>query len=123
VIGAAAAATPGGTTAGGTTAPADSLINRTIGVAATATALTADAAVAERFQVAYAWGRRLTITGFDPAHDVLDLGGFWAEGRQARVQASGSDSVVCLDFNQQQVLLPGVAAAALTPQVLAIWQG
>lgn len=123
VIGAAAAATPGGTTAGGTTAPADSLINRTIGVAATATALTADAAVAERFQVSYAWGRRLTITGFDPAHDVLDLGGFWAEGRQARVQASGSDSVVCLDFNQQQVLLPGVAAAALTPQVLAIWQG
>ena len=123
VIGAAAAATPGGATAGGTTAPADSLINRTIGVAATATALTADAAVAERFQVSYAWGRRLTITGFDAAHDVLDLGGFWAEGRQARVQASGTGSVVCLDFNQQQVLLPGVAAAALTPQVLAIWQG
>jgi len=123
VIGAAALAAPGGATAGGSTLPADPLINRTLAVAATSTALTADASVSERFQVSYAWGRRLTISGFDPAHDVLDLGGFWAEGRQARVQASGTGSVVCLDFNQQQVLLPGVAAAALTPQVLAIWQG
>jgi hypothetical protein len=123
VIGAAALAAPGGATAGGSTLPADPLIHRTIGVAATSTGLTADASVSERFQVSYAWGRRLTISGFDPAHDVLDLGGFWAEGRQARVQASGTGSVVCLDFNQQQVLLPGVAAAALTPQVLAIWQG
>ena len=123
VIGAVAPAAPGGATAGGSTLPVDPLINRTINVAATSTALTADASLAERFQVSYAWGRRLTISGFDPAHDILDLGGFWAEGRQARVQASGTGSVVCLDFNQQQVLLPGVAAAALTPQVLAIWQG
>ncbi len=92
-------------------------------MAAISTALTADASGSERFQLSYAWGRRLTISDFDPAHDVLDLGGFWAEGRQARVQASGTGSEVCLDFNQQQVLLPGVAAAALTPQVLAIWQG
>jgi hypothetical protein len=101
------------------------LINRTISVAAATTTLTADAAVDERFQISYAWGRRLTISGFDPGHDVLDLGGFWAEGRQAKVLASGSGSgsVVSLDFNNQQVLLPGVAASALTPQVLAIWQG
>jgi hypothetical protein len=92
-------------------------------VASGTSALTASSATAERFQLGDAWGRRLTINGFDPQQDVLDLGGFWAEGQKARVHAGTGGASVLLDFNAQQVFLPGVDAAALTPSVLRIWQG
>jgi hypothetical protein len=99
------------------------LPSSTISVATTTTAITASSSTAERFQLSYAWGRRLTINGFDPSQDVLDLKGFWSEGSQARVLASPGGASVMLDFNAQQVLLPGVDPAALTPSVLQIWQG
>lgn len=103
----------GGTAAGGTT----------IAVAAATTALTASATTAERFQLGWAWGRKLTINGFDPLQDAIDLKGFWAEGQQARVVATPDGSSLLLDFNAQQVLLPGVAASALSGPALQIWQG
>ena len=94
-----------------------------IAVAAAATTLSASATSAERFQLSYAWGRRLTINGFDPGQDVLDLKGFWAEGQQARVMATPGGASVLLDFNAQQVLLPGVDPGALTSAVVQTWQG
>lgn len=110
----------GGLIDGGGGAPFPS---STISVASGTTAINASSTTAERFQLRYAWGRTLTINGFDPSHDVLDLKGFWAEGRQARVMASPGGAAVMLEFNAQQVLLPGVDPGALTPSVLEIWQG
>jgi len=94
-----------------------------IGVAAGSTMISASASSAERFQLGWAWGRTLTIAGFDPSRDVLDLRAFWAEGHKAQVLASGDGSRVLLDFNAQQVLLPGVAPSALGGAALQIWQG
>lgn len=94
-----------------------------IAVAAGTTALSASASTAERFQLGWAWGRTLTITGFDPAHDVVDLSAFWAEGQKTQVLASGDGSRLLLDFNAQQVLLPGVAPSALSGAALQIWLG
>jgi hypothetical protein len=94
-----------------------------IAVGAATTTLSASATSAERFQLSYAWGRKLTINGFDPGQDVLDLKGFWAEGQQARVMATPGGASVLLDFNAQQVLLPGVDPGALTSAVVQIWQG
>jgi hypothetical protein len=87
------------------------------------TTLSASATSAERFQLSDAWGRRLTINGFDPRQDVLDLKGFWAEGQQARVVATPGGASVLLDFNAQQVLLPGVDPGALTSAVMQTWPG
>ncbi len=87
------------------------------------TAISASDSKAERFQLGYAWGRHLTIQGFNPGQDVLDLGGFWTEGQQAQVVAGSSGCRVVLGFNAQEVLLPGVDASALTSSVLAVWQG
>jgi len=94
-----------------------------IAVAAATTTFSASATSAERFQLSYAWGRRLTINGFDPRQDVLDLKGFWAEGQQARVVTTPGGASVLLDFNAQQVLLPGVDPGALTSAVVQTWQG
>lgn len=95
----------------------------TIAVAAATTTLTASATMAERFQLGWAWGRKLTIHGFDPLHDAIDLKGFWAEGQQARVVATPGGASVLLNFNAQQVLLPGVDPGALSNAVVQIWQG
>jgi len=111
----------GGTSSGG--GSGGGLPTSTINVAGSSRDLTASDATAERFQLGYAWGRQLTIHGFNPSQDVLDLSQFWAEGQQARVVASGSGTSVMLDFNAQQVLLPGVAPGALTSAVLQVWQG
>jgi len=92
-------------------------------VTGASTTLVAEASVAERFRLSYAWGRQLTIKGFDPAHDVLDLTGFWGEGRQAVVLGSDAGASVALDFNAQKVFLPGVRAEALTAGVVQVWQG
>lgn len=94
-----------------------------IAVAATTTSLTANATTAECFQLGWAWGRNLTINGFDPRHDAIDLKGFWAEGQQARVVATSGGASVLLGFNAQQVLLPGVDPGALSGAVVQIWQG
>ena len=110
----------GGDVGGGGVPP---LPTSSVNVAPGTTALIASSSTAERFQLGYAWGRTLTISGFDPSQDVLDLKGFWSEGKQARVLASTSGASVLLDFNAQQVLLPGVEASSLTTSVLQIWQG
>lgn len=78
---------------------------------------------AERFRLGYAWGRQLTIEGFDPTEDRLDLGGFWGEGQQARVLGSTAGVLIELPFNQQSVLLQGVDLAQWQSQNLEIWAG
>jgi len=120
----------GGTTpltppATGGTATSPPVVGATlpIAVAAATTTLSASATSAERFQLSYAWGRRLTINGFDPRQDVLDLKGFWAESQQARVMATPGGASGLLDFNAQQVLLPGVDPGARTSAVVQTWQG
>jgi len=85
------------------------------------TRLQARSEQAEQFRLGYAWGRQLTIEGFDSARDRLDLRGFWAEGQQARVVGSVDGVRVELPFNQQSVLLRGVALDQWTPQNLEIW--
>lgn len=92
-------------------------------VAPGATRLQASAALAEQFRLGYAWGRELTIEGFDPSCDVLDLRGFWGEGQQARVLGVADGTRIALDFNQQSVLLPGVTVDQVLPGVVQIWQG
>jgi GH18 family chitinase len=122
--GGASGSTPGvPSPGGGSPAGGDPLISHTVEVAAASTALVAETGVAERFRLSYAWGRQLTIKGFDPAHDVLDLTGFWGEGRQAVVLGSDAGASVALDFNAQRVFLPGVSAAALSSGVVQVWQG
>jgi len=113
----------GGSAGGGTGGGTPPSPGSTVVVAASTTSLTASASSAERFQLGYAWGRRLTISGFDPLQDVLDLKGFWAEGQQARVVAAPGGASLLLDFNAQQVLLPGVDPGALGAAVVQIWQG
>jgi len=77
----------------------------------------------ERFKLGYAWGRQLSISGFDPQHDVIDLRGFWGEGQQARVLGSAEGVRIDLAFNQQAVLLPGVSLEQWGSQALQIWAG
>lgn len=112
-----------GSASGVNTGGLGALPSRTVSVADNITAINALDSSAEHFRLGYAWGRKLTIQGFNPSQDVLDLGGFWAEGQQARVVASGSGAMVMLDFNAQQVFLPGVSASDLTSAVLQVWQG
>lgn len=112
-----------GSASGVNTGGLGALPSRTVSVADNITAINALDSSAEHFRLGYAWGRKLTIQGFNPSQDVLDLGGFWAEGQQARVVASGSGTMVMLDFNAQQVFLPGVSASDLTSAVLQVWQG
>lgn len=92
-------------------------------VAPDATRLQASAGLAEQFRLSYAWGRNLTIEGFDPGEDVIDLRGFWAEGQQAQVLGTADGARIALDFNQQSVFLPGVMADQLLPGVVQVWQG
>lgn len=91
-------------------------------VAPDTTRLQASAGLAEQFRLSYAWGRQLTIEGFDPREDVIDLRGFWAEGQQAQVLGTADGTRIALDFNQQSVLLPGVMVDQLLPGVVQIWQ-
>jgi hypothetical protein len=112
-----------GSASGVNTGGLGALPSRTVSVADNITAINALDSSAEHFRLGYAWGRKLTIQGFNPSQDVLDLSQFWAEGQQARVVASGSGASVMLDFNAQQVLLPGVVPGALTSAVLQVWQG
>ncbi|MEB3264034.1 MAG: cellulose binding domain-containing protein [Synechococcus sp.] len=110
----------GGNT-GTTTGSGGTLVERVVG--GSTTALQAMDGVAERFQLSYAWGRQLQITGFDPLQDRLDLRGFWQEGQGATVVAVSGGSRLELPFNQQQVLLPGVTPEQLGGGALEIWWG
>ena len=74
----------GGSTGGTTGSGSSGSTSSTVVVASTTTTLQADAAVAERFQLNYSWGRQLTINGFNPGPDQLDLLGFWGEGKIGR---------------------------------------
>ena len=78
---------------------------------------------AERFRLGYAWGRQLTVSGFDPAHDVLDLRNFWGEGQQAHVLGTADGLRVELPFNQQAVFLPGLSLDQWGSQAMQIWAG
>jgi GH18 family chitinase len=75
---------------------------------------------AESFRLSYAWGRQLTIEGFDPGQDVIDLRGFWGEGRQAQISAGPGGMRIDLPFNQQSVLLPGVSLDQWSPQAITL---
>lgn len=76
---------------------------------------------AELFRLGYAWGRQLTIEGFNPNQDRLDLRSFWGEGQQARVLGSAEGVRVELPFNQQSVLLSGVSLEHWQSQALEVW--
>ena len=84
-----------------------------ISVASGVTRLMASESLAETFKLSYAWGRQLTIEGFDSRHDLIDLRGFWGEANGAHAVASPAGAVIDLDFNAQQVLLSGVEARQL----------
>ena len=119
----------GGSTSGGITGvplsgsgsgaqtPADPLTNpmgaQVISVASGVTRLVASESLAETFKLSYAWGRQLTIEGFDSRHDQIDLRGFWGEATGAHAVASPAGALIELGFNAQQVLLAGVEASQL----------
>jgi hypothetical protein len=104
-------------TGAGALAPADPITNPMgtplITVTSTTTQLQASDSLAETFKLSYAWGRKLTIDGFDSHHDVIDLRGFWGEAKGAHAMASPSGALIDLGFNAQQVLLTGVDANQL----------
>ena len=107
---------PSGSGSGSLT-PADPLTNpmgaQVINVASGVTRLAASDSLAETFKLSYAWGRQLTIEGFDSRHDLIDLRGFWGEANGAHAVASPGGAVIDLGFNAQQVLLSGVEASQL----------
>lgn len=79
-----------------------------INIGGATTRLLASQAVAETFRLSYAWGRILTIEGFDCQHDVVDLRGFWGEANGAHAIASSGGALIDLGFNAQQIQLAGV---------------
>lgn len=112
--------TGGGVSGGGTlevVTPMDILVGSNV------TRLQARDDQAEQFRLGYVWGRQLTIDGFNPSQDRLDLRGFWAEGQQAQVLATADGVRVDLPFNQQSVLLNGVSLNQWTTDNLMIWAG
>ena len=109
-----------GTSAGsgsGTLTPADPITNpmgaQVISVGSGVTRLVASDSLAETFKLSYAWGRQLTIEGFDSRHDLIDLRGFWGEASGAHAVASPTGAQIELSFNAQQVWLSGVDASQL----------
>ena len=89
-----------------------------ISVASGVTRLVASESLAETFKLSYAWGRQLTIEGFDSRHDLIDLRGFWGEANGAHAVASPAGALIELGFNAQQVLLAGVEASQLGSNVI-----
>lgn len=107
-----------GSTSSGTAVPTVDVL-----VGGSDTRLQARGDQAELFRLGYAWGRQLTIEGFNPNQDRLDLRSFWGEGQQARVLGSAEGVRVELPFNQQAVLLPGVSLDQWQPHGLEVWAG
>jgi len=81
---------------------------KNINIAAADTLLTASNSFAETYKLSYAWGRNLTINGFNPSQDILDLRGFWGEAKASRGVTVAGGTNIDLAFNAQQVFLPGV---------------
>jgi hypothetical protein len=108
---------------GGSTSPVTAAPMVDVLVGSSDTLLQARGDQAELFRLGYAWGRQLTIEGFNPNQDRLDLRNFWGEGQQARVLGSAEGVRVELPFNQQAVLLPGVTLEQWHPQGLEVWAG
>jgi GH18 family chitinase len=108
---------------GGSTSPVTPAPMVDVHVGSSDTLLQARGDQAELFRLGYAWGRQLTIEGFNPNQDRLDLRNFWGEGQQARVLGSAEGVRVELPFNQQAVLLPGVTLEQWHPQGLEVWAG
>lgn len=98
-------------------APKDPLTNplgkSVVNVGLFTTSLTAVASSAETFALSYAWGRQLTIDGFDAKNDVIDLRGFWGEAKGAIGVATTGGTAIDLAFNAQRIFLPGVDASQL----------
>jgi hypothetical protein len=96
-------------------APKDPLTNplgkSVVIVGLSTTSLTAAASSAETFALSYAWGRKLTIDGFDAKNDVIDLRGFWGEAKGAAGVATTGGTTIDLAFNAQRIFLPGVDAS------------
>ena len=98
-------------------APKDPLTNplakSVVNVGSTTTSLTAAASSAETFALSYAWGRKLTIDGFETKNDIIDLRGFWGEAKGAVGVATTGGTMIDLAFNNQRVFLSGVDASQL----------
>ena len=107
----------GSGTGSGALTPADPITNpmgaQVVTVEASSTLLQASDSLAETFQLSYAWGRKLTINGFDSHYDRIDLRGFWGEANGAHAVASPGGALIDLGFNAQQVLLAGVDGSQL----------
>jgi GH18 family chitinase len=82
--------------------------SKSISIAAADTLLTASNSFTETYKLSYAWGRNLTINGFNPSQDILDLRGFWGEAKAYRGVAVAGGTNIELAFNAQRVFLPGV---------------
>ncbi|QPN59317.1 hypothetical protein H8F24_14955 [Synechococcus sp. CBW1002] len=95
----------------GTQGPVDGVTG--IEVNSTDTHLLAREGVAERFVISYAWGRDLTIQGFDATEDVLDLTAFAHETLQPGISDHSFGTLIDLAFNDQSISLTGVLSADL----------
>ena len=82
--------------------------SKSISIAAADTLLTASNSFTETYKLSYAWGRNLTIDGFNPSQDILDLRGFWGEAKSSHGVAVAGGTNIDLAFNAQRVFLPGV---------------
>ncbi|MEA5474807.1 hypothetical protein VB716_11300 [Synechococcus sp. CCY9201] len=74
----------------------------------------AQSGVAERIVIPYAWGQSLTIDGFNPSEDVLDLTVFRNESILPGFMDQPGDTLVDLGFNAQTINLSGIMVADLT---------
>ena len=81
----------------------------TIDVKDTDVLLTAASGKAESFKLHYDWGHNLTIQGFNPLEDRLDLSAFYGQAKEAVLGNDTNNNVkLSLPFNQQTVILEGV---------------
>jgi hypothetical protein len=98
----------------------NSVGSKNINVSAADTLLSASNSFAETYKLSYAWGRNLTINGFNPSQDILDLRGFWGEAKASHGVAVAGGTNIDLDFNAQRVFLPGINANQLNNTNLLI---
>ncbi|MEA5421849.1 hypothetical protein VB777_01400 [Synechococcus sp. CCY9202] len=83
-------------------------------VNSTDTYLMAQSGVAERIVIPYAWGQSLTIDGFNPSEDVLDLTVFRNESILPGFMDQPGGTLVDLGFNAQTINLSEIMVADLT---------
>lgn len=108
------ALTPPSTTPGEPTGNTPDIVTggtyTSIAVQKSDTLLQAKAGQAESFKLNYDWGHVVTIKGFDPTEDRLDLSAFWNEANNASLGVRDGNARLSLDFNNQTVILEGVGA-------------